>query len=95
VRINAVLPGLLMTKWVGDCRICLSSLSTDKEEGMRYSPDMVKMMKEKAALKIETDLNDCANAFVMIAKNASMTAQKIQVCELAENSVMSRAVANS
>ena len=56
---------------------------------------MIKMMKRKAALKIETDLNDCANAFVMIAKNASMTAQKIQVGELAENSVMSRAVANS
>lgn len=56
---------------------------------MKYSPDMVKMMKEKAALKIETDLNDCANAFVMIAKNAS------QVGELAENSVMSRAAANS
>ena len=34
---------------------------------------MRKMMKEKAALKMETDLNDCANAFVVIAKNASMT----------------------
>ena len=53
------------------------------------------MMKGKAALKIETDLNDCANAFVMIAKNASMTGQKIQVGEFAENLVMSRAVANS
>jgi hypothetical protein len=62
---------------------------------MKYSPDMIKMMKGKAALKIETDLNDCANAFVMIAKNASMTGQKIQVGEFAENLVMSRAVANS
>ena len=56
---------------------------------------MIKMMKRKAALKIETDLNDCANAFVMIAKNASMTGQKIQVGEFAENLVMSRAVTNS
>ena len=54
---------------------------------MKYSPDMIRMMKEKAALKMETDLNDCANAFVMIAKNASMTGQKIQVGEFAENSV--------
>lgn len=62
---------------------------------MKYSPDMIKMMKEKAALKIETVLNDCANAFVMIVKNASMTGQKIQIGEFAENLVMSRAVANS
>ncbi|OCL07250.1 NAD(P)-binding protein [Glonium stellatum] len=62
VRINAVLPGLLMTEW-----------------GMKYSPDRIKALKEKAALKMETDLDDCANAFVMIAKNTSMTGQKIQV----------------
>jgi len=62
VRINAVLPGLLMTEW-----------------GMKYPPDAINMMKEKAALKMETDLDDCANAFVMIAKNTSMTGVKIQV----------------
>ena len=62
---------------------------------MKFSPDVIKMMKEKAALKMETDLNDCANAFVMIAKNASMTGQKIQVGEFAENLVMFRVVANS
>ena len=61
---------------------------------MKYSPDMIKMMKEKAALKTETDLNDCANAFAMIAKNTSMTGRRIQVGEFAENSVMSRATAN-
>ena len=62
---------------------------------MKYSPDMLKMMKEKAALKMETDLNDCANAFVVIAKKALMTGRKIQVGEFAENSVMSHAAANS
>lgn len=62
---------------------------------MKYSLDMIKMMKGKAALKIETNLNDCPNAFVMIAKNASVTGQKIYVGEFAENLVMSRAVANS
>lgn len=39
-------------------------------------------MKEKAVLKMTTDLSDCADAFVMIAKNTSMTGQKISVGEL-------------
>lgn len=37
------------------------------------------MIKNNAVLKMETDLNDCANAYVMIAKNSSMTGQKIQI----------------
>ena len=55
---------------------------------MKCSPDMRKMMKEKAALKMETDLNDCANAFVVIAKNASITGRKIQAGGFAENSCL-------
>jgi len=37
------------------------------------------MIEDKAALKMATDLVDCANAYVMLAKNSSMTGQKIQV----------------
>ncbi|RAL59373.1 hypothetical protein DID88_006863 [Monilinia fructigena] len=47
VRINAVLPGLLLTEW--------------------------------AYLKQVTDIGDCAQVFVDISKNSSMTGQKIQV----------------
>jgi len=46
-------------------------------------------MEEKAALKMTTDLNDCADAFVMIAKNTSMTGQKIAVGEWCHNSFWS------
>jgi hypothetical protein len=36
-------------------------------------------IKEKAVLKHETYLQDCADAFIMLAKNTSMTGMKIQV----------------
>ncbi|KAF2231260.1 short chain dehydrogenase [Viridothelium virens] len=62
VRVNAVLPGLLLTEW-----------------GLLYSEEAIKSMKERAVLKKETDLDDCANTFVMLAKNTSMTGMKIQV----------------
>lgn len=38
-------------------------------------------MEEKAALKKVTDLDDCADAYVLIAKNGSMTGQQITVGE--------------
>ncbi|KAK7720192.1 hypothetical protein SLS57_005599 [Botryosphaeria dothidea] len=62
VRINAVLPGLLLTDW-----------------GNLYGEERIKALKDHAALKKETDLQDCANAFVMLAKNTSITGAKIQV----------------
>lgn len=37
---------------------------------------------------METDLNDCANAFAVIAKNASITGRKIQVGGCAESSCL-------
>lgn len=36
-------------------------------------------MKNAAALKHETFLDDCADAFVMLAKNTSMTGMRVQV----------------
>ncbi|KAK8218617.1 short chain dehydrogenase/reductase family protein [Phyllosticta capitalensis] len=62
VRVNAVLPGLLLTDW-----------------GEQYPPEVIEAMKEKAALKTVTDLQDCADTYVMLAKNTSMTGAKIQV----------------
>ncbi|PBP25080.1 hypothetical protein BUE80_DR003965 [Diplocarpon rosae] len=49
------------------------------EWGVKYSEDQVKEMSKKAWLKRETDLGDCAQAFVDIARNTSMTGQRIQV----------------
>ena len=40
---------------------------------------MIDAIKERSTLKMETDLEDCADAFVSIAKNSSMTGQKIAV----------------
>lgn len=62
VRVNAVLPGLLVTEW-----------------GLKYSTERLDEMKEKATLKNFTDLDDCAQAFIDIARNSSMTGQGIQV----------------
>ncbi|KAM0172500.1 hypothetical protein ACHAPF_007379 [Botrytis cinerea] len=62
VRVNAVLPGLVLTEW-----------------GRLYSEEDQEKLKDKAYLKRVTDIEDCAQAFVDIAKNSSMTGQKIQV----------------
>ena len=48
-------------------------------QGLRYPKDKIDWMLDAARLKKATDLGDCADAFVMIAKNASMTGQQIQV----------------
>ncbi|MCJ1484701.1 hypothetical protein MMC06_004874 [Schaereria dolodes] len=62
IRVNAILPGLLMTDW-----------------GNKFSPEKIKATKEKAVLKQETGLEDCADMFVATAKNSSMTGQNIQI----------------
>ncbi|KAK5065089.1 hypothetical protein LTR84_000925 [Exophiala bonariae] len=62
IRINAVLPGLLLTEW-----------------GMQFPETARKAGIEKAVLKQETKLDDCADAFVAIAMNTSMTGQQIVV----------------
>ncbi|KAF1955466.1 short chain dehydrogenase/reductase [Byssothecium circinans] len=62
IRVNTVLPGLLLTEW-----------------GLKYSEEVLTAVKDRAALKHETFLDDCADAFVMLAKNTSMTGMRIQV----------------
>jgi hypothetical protein len=48
---------------------------------MLYPADSIKMLKDKAVLKKETEISECADAYVMIAKNTSMTGQRIAVGE--------------
>ncbi|RMY93961.1 hypothetical protein D0864_05608 [Hortaea werneckii] len=62
VRVNAVLPGLLLTDW-----------------GNLYGEERINMLKDRAALKKETDLGECADAFVMLAKNTSITGENLRV----------------
>lgn len=46
---------------------------------MKYPAERIETIKNMAALKHETYLDDCADAFVMLAKNSSMTGMRIQV----------------
>lgn len=62
IRVNTVLPGLLLTEW-----------------GKQYSAERISALQKAAALKRETDLGDCVDAFVMLARNGSMTGMRIQV----------------
>ncbi|TKA27137.1 hypothetical protein B0A50_04474 [Salinomyces thailandicus] len=62
VRVNAVLPGLLLTDW-----------------GNLYGEERLAMLKDRAVLKKETELGDCADAFVMLAKNTSITGENLRV----------------
>ncbi|KAM3420757.1 hypothetical protein BST61_g4005 [Cercospora zeina] len=62
VRINAVLPGLLLTDW-----------------GDRYGEDRIKALTDASALKQETKLDDCAQAYIDVAKNTSWTGQAIHI----------------
>ncbi|KAF7185393.1 3-oxoacyl-[acyl-carrier-protein] reductase FabG [Pseudocercospora fuligena] len=62
IRVNAVLPGLLLTDW-----------------GNLYGDERINGLKNAAALKQETKLDDCAQAFVDLAKNTSVTGQAVHV----------------
>ncbi|KAE8150883.1 hypothetical protein BDV25DRAFT_104374 [Aspergillus avenaceus] len=62
IRVNAVLPGLLLTEW-----------------GQKFGETAINAMKDRAALRHETFLDDCADAYINLAKNTSMTGQQITV----------------
>ncbi|KAK5051373.1 hypothetical protein LTR84_003025 [Exophiala bonariae] len=62
IRINSVLPGLLLTEW-----------------GQKYGEEKIQANIQSAALKHETYLDDCADAFIASAKNTSQTGQQIVV----------------
>ena len=48
-------------------------------QGLKYSEERIEHLKSAATLKHETFLDDCVDAFVMLAKNTSMTGMRIQV----------------
>jgi hypothetical protein len=50
-------------------------------QGRLYSPEMIKTLEERAVLKATTSLDECADMFISIAKNTSMTGQRIAVGE--------------
>nr|XP_023907993.1 uncharacterized protein LOC112019713 [Quercus suber]POF16541.1 granaticin polyketide synthase putative ketoacyl reductase 2 [Quercus suber] len=62
IRINAVLPGLLLTDW-----------------GNLYGEERLAALKNAAVLKKETELGDCAQAFVDLAQNTSITGHHLTV----------------
>ncbi|KEF62409.1 alcohol dehydrogenase, partial [Exophiala aquamarina CBS 119918] len=62
IRVNAILPGLLLTEW-----------------GLKFSEEQLQMSKDQAVLKQETNLEDCADAFLFAARNSSMTGREIIV----------------
>ncbi len=62
IRVNAVAPGLLLTRWGG-----------------LWSDEDVKKFADNALLKTVTSIPECASAYVLLAKNESMTGQIITV----------------
>ncbi|KAH7125394.1 short chain dehydrogenase/reductase [Dendryphion nanum] len=62
IRVNTVLPGLLLTEW-----------------GNKYGPELIEFHKNRNALKHEVFLDDCADAYLLLARNTSMTGVKVTV----------------
>ncbi|KAE8160688.1 hypothetical protein BDV40DRAFT_289896 [Aspergillus tamarii] len=62
IRVNAVLPGLLLTEW-----------------GMKFGDNIINALKERSTLRHETYLDDCADAYISLAKNTSATGQQLTV----------------
>lgn len=51
---------------------------------LRYGEERINAMRDAAALKKEVDLEDCADLFVMLSKNESITGKRIAIdCGLA------------
>ncbi|KAJ5084390.1 Short-chain dehydrogenase/reductase SDR [Penicillium alfredii] len=68
VRVNAVLPGLLLTEW-----------GLIRWQGQRFSPEKIEDYKSKAALKRVPEVEDNADMYINIAKNPSITGQTVQI----------------
>ncbi|CUS09946.1 unnamed protein product [Tuber aestivum] len=62
IRVNAVLPGLLLTDW-----------------GNRFGKERVEKTREQAALKDFPTVEECADAFVLMAKSRTMTGASLKI----------------
>lgn len=49
------------------------------EWGKKFPEAVIKQLEERASLKKVTDLEDCAQAFIDLARNSSMTGQRVIV----------------
>ncbi|KAE8454084.1 hypothetical protein EG329_007862 [Mollisiaceae sp. DMI_Dod_QoI] len=49
------------------------------EWGLKYPEEALKEMMKKSWLQRETDLDDCAQTYIDVAKNMSLTGQRIQI----------------
>ncbi|ORX92899.1 short chain dehydrogenase/reductase [Clohesyomyces aquaticus] len=85
-RINAVLPGFLRTEWyittllfplLAWMRFVCLVLTVYR--GLKYPQETIDFVINKATLHHETDLQDTADVFVMLARNTSMTGAKVQI----------------
>ncbi|CAG8196333.1 unnamed protein product [Penicillium salamii] len=79
VRVNAILPGLLLTEWG-------QRFPPEKIEGWTNATVLKRAVSDsspKATLKAlmitQPEVEDCADMFITLAKNASMTGQAIQI----------------
>jgi hypothetical protein len=55
---------------------------------------MIKTLEDRAALKKVTDLGDCADMYVSIVKNTSMTGQRVAIGMYFSRTVLRKAVDN-
>ncbi|KXG45316.1 Short-chain dehydrogenase/reductase SDR [Penicillium griseofulvum] len=62
IRVNAILPGLLLTEW-----------------GQRFPADKIEGWTNATVLKRAPEVEDCADMFITLAKNASITGQAVQI----------------
>ncbi|RPA90415.1 NAD(P)-binding protein [Choiromyces venosus 120613-1] len=62
IRVNAVLPGLLLTDW-----------------GNKFGQERIEETKGRAALKDCPTVEECADAFVLMAKSKNMTGASLKI----------------
>lgn len=81
IRINAVLPGLLLTEW--GLRYSKERIEKLKEKALLKEVvcSAIRSLRSQADHDRKTDLDDCADMFVTLAKNKSITGQEILVGE--------------
>lgn len=64
IRVNAILPGLLLSECAFSCNVLTIG-------GLKYGEEAIEMHKQLSPLKRVTEMDDCAEAFVMMAKNGT------------------------
>ena len=80
VRVNAVLPGLMLTEWgkqFPEERVQQMKEAAVLKKVVRRSP--YEAIEARLTCYCQTDLEDCADVYIMLARNTSMTGIRIQV----------------